>query len=162
MLPFCKRMSICFANSVEEPFEPPHDKTNNMAVRRAKTQIILGIHPVWSESSLSAWRKVGNLSPIHTKQLVACNLSQAIFIACNLTVHIVRQIAEIFTCKIFPAKTCLEHVEVCMIITMKRKLLLCIVVIALAVRQLQRPQLRRNCWTWILRRQVYGAHQALI
>ena len=38
MLPFCKRMSICFANSVEEPFEPPHDKTNNMAVRPAKTQ----------------------------------------------------------------------------------------------------------------------------
>ena len=36
MLPFCKRMSICFANSVEEPFEPPHDKTNNMVVRPAK------------------------------------------------------------------------------------------------------------------------------
>ena len=26
MLSSCKRMSICFANSVEEPFEPPHDK----------------------------------------------------------------------------------------------------------------------------------------
>ena len=43
---------------------------------------------------------------IHTKQLVACNLSQAIFVACNLTVHTVRQIAEICTCKIFSAKTC--------------------------------------------------------
>ena len=43
MLPFCKRMSICFANSVEEPFEPPHDKTNSMAVRPAKTHIILGM-----------------------------------------------------------------------------------------------------------------------
>ena len=43
MLPFCKRMSICFANSVEEPFEPPHDKTNYMAVRLVKTQISLGI-----------------------------------------------------------------------------------------------------------------------
>ena len=62
MLPFCKRMSICFANSVEEPFEPPHDKTNYMAVRLAKTQISLGIRPVWSESSLSAWRKVGTLA----------------------------------------------------------------------------------------------------
>ena len=62
MLPFCKRMSICFATSVEEPFEPPPDKTNNMAVRPAKTQIILGIRPVWSESSLSAWRKVGTLA----------------------------------------------------------------------------------------------------
>ena len=32
-----------------------------MAVRPAKTQISLGIRPVWSESSLSAWRKVGTL-----------------------------------------------------------------------------------------------------
>ena len=24
-------MSICFAKSVEEPFEPPHDKTNYVA-----------------------------------------------------------------------------------------------------------------------------------
>ena len=28
--------------------EPPHDKTNNVAVRQAKTQISLGIRPVWS------------------------------------------------------------------------------------------------------------------
>ena len=28
-----------------------HDKTNKMSVRSAKTQISLGIHPVWSESS---------------------------------------------------------------------------------------------------------------
>ena len=34
--------------------EPPHDKTNNVAVRPAKTQISLGIRPVWSESSLYA------------------------------------------------------------------------------------------------------------
>ena len=34
--------------------EPRHDKTNNMSVRPAKTQISLGIHTVWSESSLCA------------------------------------------------------------------------------------------------------------
>ena len=33
--------------------EPPHDKTNKMAVRLAKSQISLGIRPVWSKSSLS-------------------------------------------------------------------------------------------------------------
>ena len=43
-------------------YEPPHDKTNNVAMRPAKTQISLGICPVWSESSLSAWRKVGSLA----------------------------------------------------------------------------------------------------
>ena len=31
-------------------------------VRPAKTQISLGIRPVWSESSLSAWRKFGSLA----------------------------------------------------------------------------------------------------
>ena len=42
--------------------EPRHDKTNNMTVRPAKTQISLGIRPVWSESSLSAWRNLGSLA----------------------------------------------------------------------------------------------------
>ena len=32
--------------------EPPRDKTNKVSVRRAKTQISMGIRPVWSESSL--------------------------------------------------------------------------------------------------------------
>ena len=32
--------------------EPPHDKTNKMPMRPAKTQISLGIR--WSESSLEA------------------------------------------------------------------------------------------------------------
>ena len=34
--------------------EPPRDKTNKVSVRPAKTQISLGIRPVWSESSLGA------------------------------------------------------------------------------------------------------------
>ena len=42
--------------------EPQHDKTNKMSVRPAKTQISMGIHPVWSESSLSTWRKLGSLA----------------------------------------------------------------------------------------------------
>ena len=33
-------------------FEPKHDKTNKRPVHPAKTYISLGIHPVWSESSL--------------------------------------------------------------------------------------------------------------
>ena len=33
-----------------------------MTVRPAKTQINLGIRPVWPESSLSAWRKLGSLA----------------------------------------------------------------------------------------------------
>ena len=35
-------------------YEPPHDKTNKMTVRPAKTQICLGIRPVWSVSTLCA------------------------------------------------------------------------------------------------------------
>ena len=37
------------------------DKTK-WPVRPAKTQISLGIRPDWSESSLSAWKKVGSLA----------------------------------------------------------------------------------------------------
>ena len=43
-------------------FEPRHDKTNKMSVRLEKTQISLGIRPIWSESLLSAWRKLGSLA----------------------------------------------------------------------------------------------------
>ena len=43
-------------------YEPPHDKTNKVSVHPAKTQISLGIRPVWSETSLSAWRKLGSLA----------------------------------------------------------------------------------------------------
>ena len=38
---------------LQVPNEPPHDKSKNVVVRSAKTQISLGIRPVWSESSLS-------------------------------------------------------------------------------------------------------------
>ena len=37
-------------------------KPTKWHVRRAKTQISLGIRPVWSESLLSAWRKLGSLA----------------------------------------------------------------------------------------------------
>ena len=33
-------------------FEPPHDKTNKVAMHTTKIQISLGIRPVWSEPSL--------------------------------------------------------------------------------------------------------------
>ena len=36
-----------------EQYELQHDKTNKLSVHPAKTQISLGIRPVWSESSLS-------------------------------------------------------------------------------------------------------------
>ena len=39
-------------------YELHHDKTSNVAVRPAKVQI----SPVWSESSLSAWRKLASLA----------------------------------------------------------------------------------------------------
>ena len=42
----------CFLLANNNTIEPSHDKTNKMTVRPAKTPISLGIHPVWSESSL--------------------------------------------------------------------------------------------------------------
>ena len=40
----------------------PHDKTDKMAVCPAKTRISLGIRPVCSESSLSAWTNIESLA----------------------------------------------------------------------------------------------------
>ena len=40
--------SVHFYNLIYLLIEPPHDKTNKVTVRSAKTQISLGIRPVWS------------------------------------------------------------------------------------------------------------------
>ena len=40
--------------SLQKQFEPPHHKAYKMTCVPAKTQISLGIRPVWSESSLCA------------------------------------------------------------------------------------------------------------
>ena len=45
--------------------EPPHDKTNKMTVRLAKTQISLGIRPVWSQSLLCAQLVVKDQNFLH-------------------------------------------------------------------------------------------------
>ena len=47
------------------PFEPPRDKTNIVTVCPAKTQISLGIRPVWSESSLCTQWAAKDLSFLH-------------------------------------------------------------------------------------------------
>ena len=52
-------------NRIEKRNEPPHDKTNKVAVLSAKTQISLGIHPVWSESSLGTQWVAKDLSFLH-------------------------------------------------------------------------------------------------
>ena len=44
------------AENMLKVHEPPHNKTNKMTVHPAKTQISLGICPVWSESSLCTQR----------------------------------------------------------------------------------------------------------
>ena len=41
-------------NKQTQIIQPQHEKNNKMSVRPAKTQISLGIRPVWSESSLCA------------------------------------------------------------------------------------------------------------
>ena len=43
-------------------YEPQHDKTHKISVRSAKTQISLGIRPIWSEISLPAWRNLRSLA----------------------------------------------------------------------------------------------------
>ena len=52
---YCLSWLVCSKTEddyVKYAYEPQHDKPNKMSVRPAKTQISLGIYPVWSESSL--------------------------------------------------------------------------------------------------------------
>ena len=59
-------ISISDVNFTPEAlYEPRHDKTNKMSVRPAKTQISLGIRPVWSVSSLCAQWVAKDLSFLH-------------------------------------------------------------------------------------------------
>ena len=46
--------NVCEILEHDNQREPRHDKTNKVTVRPAKTQISLGIRPVWSESTLYA------------------------------------------------------------------------------------------------------------
>ena len=64
----CHLLKICWVSNgywVSKWFEPRHDKTNKMRVRPAKTQISLGIRPVWSVSSLSAQWVANDPSFLH-------------------------------------------------------------------------------------------------
>ena len=47
-------LKVQYKNNNINTNEPRHDKTNKVTVRPAKTQISLGIRPVWSETSLCA------------------------------------------------------------------------------------------------------------
>ena len=62
LYPIVKNLRRMGRYNVLKKYEPRHDKTNKVNVRPANTQISLGIRPVWSESSLSAWRKLGSLA----------------------------------------------------------------------------------------------------
>ena len=62
LLPTVIRLLHACQEMSHQTNEPRHDKTNKMSVRPAKTQISLGIRPVWSESSLSAWRNLVSLA----------------------------------------------------------------------------------------------------
>ena len=59
---FCVPRPVSLRYSQNQIFEPRHDKANKVRVCPGKTQISLGIRPVWSESSLSAWRNLGPLA----------------------------------------------------------------------------------------------------
>ena len=67
-----------------------HDKPTKWYVRPEKTQISLGTRPVWSESSLSAWRKLGSLAT-HWAQSEVSNqtrrMPRLIWVSAGRTCH---------------------------------------------------------------------------
>ena len=53
---------------IDDVLNPSHsrdmkqNKPNKVSVCPAKTQISLGVHPVWTQTSLSAWKNIGSLA----------------------------------------------------------------------------------------------------
>ena len=58
----CSLLLLWFINISRLYMSRLMTKQTKWHVRPAKTQISLGIRPVWSESSLSAWRKLGSFA----------------------------------------------------------------------------------------------------
>ena len=58
---FSSVISMCHSAS-DHNWADSWQKPTKWHVRPAKTQISLGVRPVWSESSLSAWTKLGSLA----------------------------------------------------------------------------------------------------
>ena len=60
-----------------------------MSVRPTKTQISVGIDPVWSESSLSAWRKFGSLAThwVHSEDWIFAQGIQSFCWFCHVAAH---------------------------------------------------------------------------
>ena len=66
-------------------------KPTKWHVRPVKTQISLGIRPVWSESSLSAWRKLGSLAThwVHSEDSDQTErMSRLIWVFAGRTCHL--------------------------------------------------------------------------
>ena len=106
-------------------YEPPHDKTNKMAVRPAKTQISLGIRLFWSESSLSAWRKIGSLAThwAHSEDSDQTGrMSRLVWVFAGCTCHFVgfvmrRLICFIYTIEVLNASAMLNRTDGNVVIT---------------------------------------------
>ena len=91
-------------------------KPTKWHVHPAKTQISLGIHPVWSESLLSAWRKLGSLAThwVHSEDSVWSDWWDAqadLSLRCALS-HFVGFIVRRLNLRILPIKLSI-NIQIC-------------------------------------------------
>ena len=112
--PLARLASMCFNKKWEVVSHSHHfvsswatsDKTNKMIVSPAKTLISLGIHPVWSESSLSALKIAKDPSFLHADSRESDQIGQMprlIWVFAGRTCHFVgfvmrRLILFVFIC----------------------------------------------------------------
>ena len=88
-------------------FEPRHDKTNKVTVRPAKTQISLGIRPVWSESSLCAQWVAKDPSLLHADSEYpdqTRRMPRLIWVFARRTCHFVGFVTRWLICDSFKSK----------------------------------------------------------
>ena len=107
ILPFISHYTVEYKATRSEN-EPPHDKTINVAVR-----------PVWSKSSLSAWRTFGALDThwAHSEDSDQIGWMPRliwVFAGCTLILlvcHVAAQIICIFDCHKNDKQTCADNMD---------------------------------------------------
>ena len=95
-------------------FERPHDKTKKLIVRPAKTQISLGIRPIWSESSLCARWVAKDPSFLHADREDSDQtgrMPRLIWVFAGCTCHFVGFVMRRLRCSYNKAYTEVKHLE---------------------------------------------------
>ena len=112
---FVKGRGMWAVKNQNSVFESPHDKTNKVTVRPAKTQISLGICPDWSESLLCTQRVAKDPSFVRVDSEdsdLTGQMPRLIWVYARCTCHFVGFVMRRFICCTAHPSKCQESIRI--------------------------------------------------